>query len=442
MADKKISEFTVVTDLEDTDHLTGVDNSAVDAEKNVIITVANFVANVLGLGTAATKDVGTTAGTVAAGDDSRLSNARTPTAHASTHKSGGADAIKLDELAAPDDNTTLNATELAHGLLPKLSGDATEYLNGEGAYTTPPEGDVVGPSSAPNNALARYDGTSGTLLQSSGLEVADEASNVIQVTATNPAGDTIHFAANPGVNDTGFLFGKTASTAPAALGAYTAFFKGPTGGAYNHAAGFEAGESSAEIIHLYNVNRAHLLRFNTDGSEELEINGTTAAGTTQWYMNLGADPFMVFGGADTDRVGTNDATFVGSVEVTASLTVGEEAVLPAPRVGGVDDILLFAVACSDETTDLTTGQKFAVDMPFACVLERIYVSVTTAASGADLQVDVEDEGTSLLNAVFAFQTNNAETSTFASAASVKPNRSMVCASGGDTATPNLNNQDT
>lgn len=35
----------------------------------------------LGLGDSSTKSVGTTAGTVAAGDDSRLSNARTPTSH-------------------------------------------------------------------------------------------------------------------------------------------------------------------------------------------------------------------------------------------------------------------------------------------------------------------------------------------------------------------------
>lgn len=40
--------------------------------------------DVSGLGTAATRDVGTTAGTVAAGDDTRLSDARTPTAHGHT----------------------------------------------------------------------------------------------------------------------------------------------------------------------------------------------------------------------------------------------------------------------------------------------------------------------------------------------------------------------
>jgi hypothetical protein len=45
------------------------------------------------LGGAAALNVGTTTGTVAAGDDSRMTNARTPTAHASTHVTGGSDVI-------------------------------------------------------------------------------------------------------------------------------------------------------------------------------------------------------------------------------------------------------------------------------------------------------------------------------------------------------------
>jgi hypothetical protein len=47
----------------------------------------------LGLGGAATANVGTAAGTVAAGDDSRMTNARTPLAHASSHGSGGSDPV-------------------------------------------------------------------------------------------------------------------------------------------------------------------------------------------------------------------------------------------------------------------------------------------------------------------------------------------------------------
>lgn len=50
---------------------------------------------------------------------------------------GGADQIKLDDLAAPDDNTDLNASAAKHGLLPKLSNVATEFLNGQGAFAAP-----------------------------------------------------------------------------------------------------------------------------------------------------------------------------------------------------------------------------------------------------------------------------------------------------------------
>jgi hypothetical protein len=59
-------------------------------------------------------------------------------AHAITHKAGGLDVIKLDELAAPTDITALNATTGAHGLLPRLPGGSTLFLRGDGTFATPP----------------------------------------------------------------------------------------------------------------------------------------------------------------------------------------------------------------------------------------------------------------------------------------------------------------
>lgn len=50
---------------------------------------------------------------------------------------GGAQAIKLDDLAAPDDNTDLDVSTTAHGLAPKAPNDATKYLDGTGAYSVP-----------------------------------------------------------------------------------------------------------------------------------------------------------------------------------------------------------------------------------------------------------------------------------------------------------------
>jgi hypothetical protein len=49
----------------------------------------------LGLGDAATKNTGTSAGTVAAGDDSRLTDSRTPLAHKTSHQSGGSDELSV-----------------------------------------------------------------------------------------------------------------------------------------------------------------------------------------------------------------------------------------------------------------------------------------------------------------------------------------------------------
>jgi hypothetical protein len=52
------------------------------------------------LGTAALRSVGTVAGTVAAGDDGRFTDARSPTAHTGTHAIGGADALTPADIGA------------------------------------------------------------------------------------------------------------------------------------------------------------------------------------------------------------------------------------------------------------------------------------------------------------------------------------------------------
>jgi hypothetical protein len=106
------------------------------------------------------RTLGNTSTSACAGNDPRLSDARTPTAHATTHKSAGSDPIKLDELAAPTDGITLNASTTAHGLLRKLSGNSTEFLNGSGAWAAVPvaatanarvTSDVSTPSTTPQN---------------------------------------------------------------------------------------------------------------------------------------------------------------------------------------------------------------------------------------------------------------------------------------------------
>lgn len=57
---------------------------------------------------------------------------------ATHYEAGGADPIKLDNLATPDDNTDLNASATRHGLLPKLPNIGLgTFLNDQGVWGPP-----------------------------------------------------------------------------------------------------------------------------------------------------------------------------------------------------------------------------------------------------------------------------------------------------------------
>lgn len=73
------------------------------------------------LGDGATKNVGNVAGTLCAGDDFRLSDARTPTAHASTHAAAGSDPLTLSQSQITNLVTDL-ASKVATGSVASLTG--------------------------------------------------------------------------------------------------------------------------------------------------------------------------------------------------------------------------------------------------------------------------------------------------------------------------------
>lgn len=57
--------------------------------------------------------------------------------HHTRHENGGEDAIKLDDLAAPDDTTDLNVSTSKHGLCPKAPNDTTKFLRGDASWAVP-----------------------------------------------------------------------------------------------------------------------------------------------------------------------------------------------------------------------------------------------------------------------------------------------------------------
>ena len=58
----------------------------------------------------------------------------------------------------------------------------------------------------------------------------------------------------------------------------------------------------------------------------------------------------------------------------------------------------FIIACSDETTALTTGTKATFRMPYAFTVTAVRASLTTAGTGANLvTVDIHESGTTILS---------------------------------------------
>jgi hypothetical protein len=98
------------------------------------------------LGDAAYKNTGTTAGTLAAGDDARMTNARTPTVHASTHLTGGADAIQAATAAQPGLATAAQITKLdgiEAGADVTDAGNVGTAISGADAITTLADADKL-----------------------------------------------------------------------------------------------------------------------------------------------------------------------------------------------------------------------------------------------------------------------------------------------------------
>jgi hypothetical protein len=104
-------------------------------------------------------DIGTTAGTVCAGDDSRLSNSRTPTSHASSHVTGGSDKIRdatasQDGLMTSTYATKLDGIEAAADVTD--AGNVGSAIHGATAKTTPVDADTTALiDSAASNVLKK-----------------------------------------------------------------------------------------------------------------------------------------------------------------------------------------------------------------------------------------------------------------------------------------------
>ena len=79
---------------------------------------------------------------------------------------------KLDDFTTPDDNTDLNATTSAHGLCPKLGGGTTTFLRADGTWNTPAGTGFTGAGTCIDKEVFISNGTAGNTAMRSGLIVS------------------------------------------------------------------------------------------------------------------------------------------------------------------------------------------------------------------------------------------------------------------------------
>lgn len=122
----------------------------------------------------------------------------------------------------------------------------------------------------------------------------------------------------------------------------------------------------------------------------LEFQSILLTALLQW-INENIDPEVIpFSDSAFSSVNVHDAIVeAGTGGAVSSVNGDTGAVIVAAPI---------IIACSDETTALTTGTgKVTFRMPYAFTLTAVRASVTTAPTGSVLTVDINEGGTTILS---------------------------------------------
>jgi hypothetical protein len=118
-------------------YLTALDRTAFAAKQAAISGAPGIWPS---FGGAALLNVGGVTGTVAAGDDSRLADSRTPTSHAASHQNGGLDPVATVTPGANVIPQTGPLGKLAIGFLASGAPDGTKFVRDDGTLASPGNG--------------------------------------------------------------------------------------------------------------------------------------------------------------------------------------------------------------------------------------------------------------------------------------------------------------
>lgn len=113
----------------------------------------------------------------------------------------------------------------------------------------------------------------------------------------------------------------------------------------------------------------------------------------------------------TARILGRTTSGAGDVE---ELTGAQAAAILGTNVKSTESIY---IACSDETTAITTGTaKVTFRMPYAFTLSAVRASVTTAPTGSTIIIDINEAGSTILSTKLSIDASEKTSTTAASAA--------------------------
>jgi hypothetical protein len=259
----------------------------------------------------------------------------------------------------------------------------------------PVSGNVFGPASATDNALVRFDSTTGKLIQNSVATLTDAGTiAATQLLCTSGSGqDAIVSAAV-------LTSSVSLKTAPE----IALRFAGETGASppVSYDIGIRPSGSTQDSYDLVlppvagttgqvlSINSVSLPSINLDWSSA----GTGDALTSQPLSQFAPTTSDQLRGVMSDETGSGALVFAQG-PTFISPTLGTPV---SGNLIGCTIPFVYSAAVSDETTALTAGtSRLTFRMPCAMTITSVRASVNTAPTGSTLIVDINENGTSILS---------------------------------------------
>ena len=287
-------------------------------------------------------------------------------------------------------------------------------------------GDVVGPASAVDSNFAAFDSTTGKLIKDalvSASSFATAAQGALADSASQPghthtASDVTDFdtevsnntdvAANTAARHDAVTVTDSAEIDFTLVGQdiTASIVTGSIDETKLDAstnASLDLADSASQPGHTHTAS--DVTDFDTEVSNNTNVAANTAArhDAVTIAASGGRDYVTISGNQELTLHPVDLTTDVsGDLPITEGGTGASDAATARTNLGvdpaGTDNsVEVISIACSDETTDLTTGTaKATFRMPFAMTLTAVRASVTTAPTGSTLIVDINEGGATIM----------------------------------------------